>query len=96
MIFPACLHCMAKEVSSKSDEVIPIRDYFQERNITKFKLSDEILKEHENYYMRIIEFNYPIKMSKDASILIALKGESGVGGCDLLDIKNNIHIYECK
>lgn len=81
---------------SMSDEVISIRDYLQERNITKFGLSDEILKEHENFYMRIIEFNYPIKMSKNSPILFGLEGGDGVGGCDLLDIKNNIHIYECK
>ena len=38
---------------SMSDDVIHIRDFFEERNITKFRLSDQILRKYEIYYQRL-------------------------------------------
>jgi len=90
-------HAGEKEsLHNLSDDVIPIRDFLKEKNISKFRLSDEILKNHENYYMRLIEFNYPIKIKDDAIIFVALKVEGEKEDCKLLKFTKNTHIYECK
>ena len=39
-----------------ADDVIPMRSFFLSKNITEFKLSDKIKKNHEIYYLRMMEF----------------------------------------
>ena len=79
-----------------AEDVIPIRNFFLSKNILEYKLSEEILKNYELYYQRIIELSYPIKMKQSASILVAHKIEDVQKNCVLLHLSQNFNIYECK
>ena len=79
-----------------AEDVIPIRNFFLSKNILEYKLSEEILKNYELYYQRIIELSYPIKMKQSASILVAHKIEDVQKNCVLLHLTQNFNIYECK
>ena len=73
-----------------------MRVLFLSKNILEYKLSEEILKNYELYYQRIIELSYPIKMKQSASILVAHKIEDVQKNCVLLHLSQNFNIYECK
>ena len=77
-------------------DVIPIRNYFKNENILEFNISEEILKNHEIYYQRIVELSYPIKINIKSSTLVALKSEGMNNICKLLKVTPNLGIYECK
>ena len=79
-----------------ADDVIPIRSFFLSNNITEFKLSEKIKKNHAIYHLRMMEFNYPIKMTQKASILISHKAEDIQKNCELLNFTQTFNIYECK
>ena len=79
-----------------AEDVIPIRNFFLSKNILEYKLSEEILKNYELYYQRIIELSYPIKMKQSASILVAHKIEDVQKNCVLLHFTKTFNIYECK
>ena len=51
-----------------SNDVIPLRNFFLDRNISEFTLSKKIIEDKDNniLYMSIIEFNYPIKLSENS------------------------------
>ena len=68
-------------------DVIPIRNFFLSNNISEFKLSEEIIKNHEMYYQRIIEFSYPIKIKKNATILVAHKIGDEHSNCNLIELE---------
>ena len=78
------------------DDVIPIRNFFLSKNIMEFKLSKKIKKNHENYYLRMMEFNYPIREAKNTPILVTHKKEIVETNCELLLFTQNFNIYECK
>ena len=79
-----------------ADDIIPIRNFFLGKNILEYKLSDEIIKNNEIYYQRIIEFTYPIKIKQKASILIANRTEDFQENCESLYLTQSFNIYECK
>ena len=79
-----------------ADDIIPIRNFLLNKNILEFKLSEEIIKNNEMYYQRIIEFSYPIKTRQSANILVALNVEDAQENCELLYLTQNFNIYECK
>ena len=81
-----------------SNDVIPLRNFFLDRNISEFTLSKKIIEEKDNniLYMSIIEFNYPIKLSENSAILIAYKNEKVETNCNLLNITENYNLYECE
>ena len=81
-----------------SNDVIPLRNFFLERNISEFTLSKKIIEDKENNisYMSIIEFNYPIKLSENSSIFIAYKNEKVKTNCNLQLITENYNTYECE
>ena len=79
-----------------SVDVIPIRNFFLNKNVLEYKLSKEILKNHEIYYQRLMEFTYPIKIKQKASILVSLKNEATKSDCKLLHSTRGFNIYECK
>ena len=79
-----------------ADDIIPIKNFFMTKNISEYKLSEEIIKNNEIYYQRIIEFTYPIKIKQKASILVAKKVEDPKENCELLYLTQNFNIYECK
>ena len=78
------------------DDVIPIRNFFLSNNIMEFKLSEKIKKNHEIYYLRMMEFNYPIKEVKNTPIFVTHKKEIVETNCELLLFTQNFNIYECK
>ena len=80
-----------------SNDVIPLRNFFLDRNISEFTLSKKIIEEKDNNisYMSIIEFNYPIKLSENSPTFIAYKNEEVKTNCNLLFITENYNIYEC-
>ena len=80
-----------------ANDVIPLRNFFLERNISEFTLSKKIIADKENNisYMSIIEFNYPIKLSENSSIFIAYKNEKVQTNCNLQLITENYNTYEC-
>ena len=78
------------------NDVISIKNFFLSKNISSYKLSEEIIRNHEIYYQRIIEFTYPIKMTQKASILISHKAEDIQKNCELLHLTQTFNIYECK
>ena len=80
-----------------ADDVIPMRNFFLSKNIMEFKLSEKTKKYlPEIYYLRIMEFNYPIKVVKNTPILVAHKKEIVETNCELLLFTKNFNIYECK
>ena len=79
-----------------ADDVIPMRSFFLSKNIMEFKLSEKIKKNHTIYYLRMMEFNYPIKEVKNTPILVAHKKEIVETNCELLLFTQNFNIYECK
>jgi len=80
-----------------ADDFIKIRNFFLSKNISKFKLSDEIIKNEDKLsYLNIIEFNYPIKMEQSSTTLLTYNNENAQTGCELLYNTNNYSIYECK
>ena len=81
-----------------ANDVIPLRNFFLERNISEFTLSKKIIADKENNisYMSIIEFNYPIKLSENSSIFIAYKNEKVKTNCNLQLITENYNTYECE
>ena len=78
------------------DDVIPIRNFFLSKNIMEFKLSKKIKKSHEIYYLRMMEFYYPIREVKNTPVLVAHKKEIVETNCELLLFTQNFNIYECK
>ena len=89
---------MGEKISlgTTGNDVISIKNFFLSKNILAYKLSEEILKNHEIYYQRIIEFSYPIKMTQKASILVSHKAEDIQKNCELLHFTQTFNIYECK
>ena len=83
-------------LGTTGNDVISIKNFFLSKNILAYKLSEEILKNHEIYYQRIIEFSYPIKMTQKASILVSHKAEDTQKNCKLLHFTQTFNIYECK
>ena len=81
-----------------SKDVIPLRNFFLDRNISEFTLSKKIIGDKDNniLYMSVIEFNYPIKLSENSPIFIAYKNEKVESNCNLLHITENYNIYECE
>lgn len=77
-------------------DVVPIRNYFKNENISEFNISEEILKNHQIYYQRIVELSYPVKMNIKSSTLVALKSEDLNNICELLKETANLGVYECK
>jgi len=77
-------------------DVIPIRDFFVNNNISEFELSEEIMKNHNHYYQKIIEFTYPVKIKKKTNILVALKSEQITANCNKIYFTKNFNIHECK
>ena len=45
---------------------------------------------------RVVEFIYPIKINKNAPILITHRTESAQENCELLYISESVNVYECK
>tara|TARA_B100001179_G_C18359601_1_gene304326 strand:- start:96 stop:365 length:270 start_codon:yes stop_codon:yes gene_type:complete len=83
-------------LGTTGNDVISIKNFFLSKNISSYKLSEEIIRNHEIYYQRIIEFTYPIKMTQKASILISHKTEDIQKNCELLNLTQTFNIYECK
>ena len=83
-------------LGTTGNDVISIKNFFLSKNILAYKLSEEILINHEIYYQRIIEFSYPIKMTQKASILVSHKAEDIQKNCELLHFTQTFNIYECK
>ena len=83
-------------LGTTGNDVISIKNFFLSKNILAYKLSEEILKNHEIYYQRIIEFSYPIKMTQKAPILVSHKAEDTQKNCKLLHFTKTFNIYECK
>ena len=83
-------------LGATGNDVISIKNFFLSKNISAYKLSEEIIRNHEIYYQRIIEFTYPIKMTQKASILISHKAEDIQKNCELLNFTQTFNIYECK
>ena len=79
-----------------ADDVIPMRNFFLSKNIMEFKLSEKTKKNHEIYYLRMMEFYYPIRVVKNTPILVAHKIEDVQKNCVLLHLTQNFNIYECK
>lgn len=79
------------------NDLAPIRDFFIDKKITKFSVSNEIKNNHpEIFYLRLLQFNYPAKLNNDASIRIKLKREKSKNNCKLLYFTENFNIHECK
>jgi len=83
-------------LGTTAKDVIPIRDFFLKENILEYKLSEEILKNHEIFYQRIVELNYPTKIKLNATIVVSHKDEIVQQNCDLLHYTDSFNIYECK
>ena len=77
-------------------DVIPIRNFFERKNISEYILSDEILKNHEGFYQRVVELNYPAKIKLNSSIVLSHKDEIVKQNCNLLHFTDSFNIYECK
>jgi hypothetical protein len=77
-------------------DVIPIRNFFLKKNISEYKLSDEILKNHEVFYQRVVELNYPAKIKLNSAIVVSHKDEIVKQNCHLLHFTDSFNIYECK
>ena len=75
-----------------SNDVIPLRNFFLDRNISEFTLSKKIIEDKDNniLYMSIIEFNYPIKLSENSPIFIAYKNEKVES--KIIPLKGSAHI----
>ena len=79
------------------DDFIKIRNFFLSKNILKFKLSNEIIKNEDQLsYLNIIQFNYPIKMEQSSTILLTYNTENAQPDCELLYPTKNYNIYECE
>ena len=52
-----------------ADDVIPMRSFFLSKNIMEFKLSEKIKKNYEIYYLRMMEFYYPIREVKNTTFI---------------------------
>ena len=79
-----------------ANDVIASKKIFLSKNISEFKLSDEIMEKRAEIYQRMIEFNYPIKNKKNAPIFVAHKSENVQNSCKLLSSTSNLNIYECE
>ena len=81
-----------------SNDVIPLRNFFLDRNISEFTLSKKFVEDKDNniLYMSIIEFNYPIKLSENSPIFITYKNEKVKTNCNLHLITENYNTYECE
>jgi hypothetical protein len=77
-------------------DVIPIRNFFVKKKISEYKLSDEILKNHEGFYQRVIELNFPAKINLNSAIVVFHKDEIVKQNCNLLHFTDSFNIYECK
>ena len=77
-------------------DVIPIRDFFDTQEISNYRLSKKIIENHQMFYQRMLEFNYPIKLNQHSNFLVSLKSEEKEQNCELLDLTKNFNIYECK
>ena len=78
-----------------TDDIIPIRNFFLSKDIHEFKLSEKIIKNDDVYYLALVEFNYPINVVQNASILVANRIEDEQSNCELLYSTENFNIYEC-
>ena len=81
-----------------SNDVIPLKNFFLDKNISEFTLSKKIIEDKDKniLYMSIIEFNYPIKLTDNSPIFITYKNEKVESNCNLVHITKNYDIYECK
>ena len=78
-----------------SKDLIQIREFFHESNISDYELSREI-SDTDLYHQRIIEFTYPIKLKNKSTTLIATKTEEVSTNCNLINYTDTFKIYECK
>ena len=78
-----------------SKDLIQIREFFHESNISDYELSREI-SVTDLYHQRIIEFTYPIKLKNKSTTLIATKTEEASTNCNLINYTETFKIYECK
>lgn len=79
-----------------ANDIIASKKIFLSKNITEFKLSDEIIEKRAEIYQRMIEFNYPIKNKKNSPIFVAHKNENVRNNCKLLSSTPNLNFYECE
>ena len=77
-------------------DVIPIRNFFLKQNISEYKFSDEILKNHEVFQQRVFELNYTAKIKKNSAIYVSHKDENVKQNCHLIHYTDSFNIYECK
>ena len=96
------INSFGKSVAERSslnftaDDVLPIRDFFVSKNILEFKFKDGIMKNPDMSYQSIIEFTYPIKMKRYATILVSHNKDDVRSNCSLLHSTRNFHIHDCK
>ena len=91
-------HKVGEKISlgKTADDLISLKEFFLNKNVLNYKLSEEILENYEVYYQGIVEFVYPIKLEQKASTLVALKVENTQKNCELLHFTKNLNVYECE
>ena len=80
-----------------SSDVIPMKNFFIKRKIKEFDVSNEIKDNFpEIFFLRILEYNYPIKYKKNSTIVVKLINENLKKNCKILFTTYNFNINECK
>ena len=75
-------------------QVIESSKLIKKHQIDNFNLSDGI-KNNEALYQRIIEFNYPIKFTKEENIYFFLKQEVFSEKCKILERGEYLYLNKC-
>ena len=79
-----------------ASDVIKIKDFFLIKNVSEYKLSENVLKNCPRCSQRIMEFTYPIKFNQNATFLITYKNEEKQKNCNIISFTKSYNIYECK
>lgn len=83
------------ESQSLAPSIIGMKQMLSENQFSEFALSPKL--DQDGYtHMRAIEFLYPIKNQQNSPILLAAKGELVDVKCKMLNVINNIVLYDCR
>ena len=77
-----------------SSEVIESRDIIEKNQLKSFNLSKK-LKENTYLYQRIIEFNYPLRLTESSKYIFYLNDEIIPDYCEVLEASESLKITKC-
>ena len=77
-----------------SSEVIESRDIIEKNQLKSFNLSKK-LKGNTYLYQRIIEFNYPLRLTESSKYIFYLNDEIIPDYCEVLEESKSLKITKC-